>query len=102
MSVCGKNDFVVKWRKWVRIVIVYLFLERVDHVFAWPFETTKLCVSLGERGERKWTYSVGVQSILLYSWLSGEAMTLQVGDLDLEAAATKRDALWTVCLGVFV
>jgi len=21
MSVCGKNDFVVKWRKWVQIVM---------------------------------------------------------------------------------
>ena len=21
MSVCGKNDFVVKWRKWARIMI---------------------------------------------------------------------------------
>ena len=59
-------------------VSVYAFLNGVDRVFAWSFKAIKPEVSLGKCYECKSTDSTGVQSILLYSWLAGEAIALQV------------------------
>jgi len=46
MSVCGKNDFVVKWRKWARIMIITILSHQVLIIFHQPLDISR-CTKYG-------------------------------------------------------